>query len=49
MNDIFPTMTDLELRMWCAEQCRNNKGELNLKKMEKLYRFVLSAKKEAQG
>lgn len=37
-------MTDQELRIWCAEQCRNNNGELNLEKAKELYRFVTSQK-----
>ena len=41
-------MTDLELRIWCAEQCRNNNGELNLEKMEKLYQFISSHSDKAQ-
>lgn len=41
-------MTDLELRIWCAEQCRNNNGELNLEKMEKLYQFVSSHSDKVQ-
>lgn len=35
-------MSDLQLRIWCAEQCRNTNGELNIEKMEKLYQFVSS-------
>lgn len=41
-------MTDLELRIWCAEQCRNNNGELNLEKMEKLYQFISSHSDKVQ-
>lgn len=41
MGDIIcPEMTDQELRIWCAEQCRNNNGELNLEKAKELYQFV---------
>ena len=49
MDTLFPSMSDQDLRIWCAEQCRNNNGELNLEKMKKLYQFVSSAKKEEQA
>ena len=46
---LFPSMTDLDLRIWCAEQCRNNHGELNLEKTKELYKFVTGCKEEASG
>lgn len=45
MDSIFPSLSDQELRIWCAEQCHDANGELNLEKMEQLYQFVSSAKK----
>lgn len=46
-NGLFPSMTDQDLRIWCAEQCRNNNGELNLEKARELYKFV-TAQTEAK-
>jgi hypothetical protein len=45
MDSIFPSLSDQELRMWCAEQCHDANGELNLEKMELLYQFVSSSVK----
>lgn len=45
MDSIFPSLTDQDLRIWCAEQCHDANGELNLEKMELLYQFVSSVKK----
>lgn len=39
MNYYEELMTDLELRMWCADRCKDPDG-LNLQKMESLYQFV---------
>lgn len=46
--DLTEHITDLGLRMWCAEQCRNNNGELDLEKMEKLYQFISAHSGEVQ-
>lgn len=47
MDSIFPSPSDQELRIWCAEQCRNNNGELNLEKAKALYEFITAHKEEA--
>jgi hypothetical protein len=47
MDNLFSSPTDQELRIWCAEQCRNNNGELNLEKAKELYKFITSHKEEA--
>mgnify|MGYP003299324582 CR=1 FL=1 len=37
---MFDEMTDLDLRMWCAEQSHDANEELNLDRMKELYQFV---------
>lgn len=41
-------ISDQELRIWCAEQCHDSNGELNLDKMKALYEWMTSRSDKAE-